>query len=303
MPRRALLIVNENSRQGKSAADEAERLLAAGGMDILRQLAATPEDLDATIRKCAAEVDCIVLGGGDGTFNAAARALRDVDRPVGILPLGTGNDLARTLTIPLDLPEAVKVILAGKTHRIDLGEVNGQPFFNVASFGLSTRLSRNLTSDVKKRWGRLGYAIASLRALTRARPFSAEIICDGKTQHVKTLQIAVGNGRHYGAGMTVEEDARIDDGVLNLYSLEFQHPWSLLLIYPAFRRGTHGVWRQVRTLKCREVEVRTRRPRSINTDGEITTKTPARFTVIPKAVEVFVPYDVKEESPSAASRM
>jgi diacylglycerol kinase family enzyme len=183
----------------------------------------------------------------------------------------------------------VKVILDGHVHRIDLGEVNGRPFFNVSSFGLSTGLTRNLTADVKRRWGRLGYAVALFRTLVRARPFSAIIRANGRVYRVRTLQIAVGNGRHYGAGMTVEEDARIDDGTLNLYSLEFDHPWRLLLLYPAFRKGKHGVWKQVRTLKTDRVEIRTRKPKSINTDGEITTQTPATFTVLRGAIQVFVP--------------
>lgn len=288
-PRSALLIVNERSRQGQAAANEAEKLLTAGGLTVLRKHSEGPEDLNALVHRHAPEVDCIVLGGGDGTFNSASRALIETDRPLGVLPLGTGNDLARTLSIPMDLPGAIKVILAGRIHDIDIGEVNGRPFFNVASLGLSVQLTRNLTGDVKRRWGRLGYAIALIGAFMRSRPFSAEIRANGKVHHVKTLQIAVGNGRHYGAGMTVEEDARIDDGVLNLYSLEFDHPWRMLLLYPAFRKGKHGVWKQVRTLNCQEVEIRTRRPRSINTDGEITTETPATFKVLRRAVHVFIP--------------
>lgn len=288
-PHSALLIVNEKSRQGREAADEAQRLLIAAGLNVVREQSTSPENLNSLVREHAPHVDCIVLGGGDGTFNSASKALIETDRPLGILPLGTGNDLARTLNIPMDLAGAVDVIVRGKIHDIDIGEVNGHPFFNVSSMGLSTELTRNLTADVKKRWGRLGYAIAFFRALMHARPFSAEIICGGNVTRVKTLQIAVGNGRHYGAGMTVEEDARIDDGQLNLYSLEFDNPWRLLLIYPAFRKGKHGVWRQVRTLKCSEVEVRTRRPRVINTDGEITTQTPATFKVLQRVVHVFVP--------------
>ncbi len=288
-PRSALLIVNEKSRQGQAAAAQAQDLLAAAGLKVLRKHASDPQNLNDLVCAHAPEVDCVVLGGGDGTFNSASKALIDTDRPLGILPLGTGNDLARTLNIPMDLPSAVDVIVRGQIHDIDIGEVNGRPFFNVSSLGLSTRLTDNLTPDVKRRWGRLGYAVALFRALTRARPFSAEIHAGGVVHHVRTLQIAVGNGRHYGAGMTVEEGARIDDGLLNLYSLEFDHPWRLLLIYPAFRKGKHGVWKQVRTLKCQEVEIRTRRPRAINTDGEITTQTPATFKVRQRAVHVFVP--------------
>lgn len=287
--RRALLIVNENSRQGQDAAQGAEELLTGGGLQVHRQICGSPGDLDAAVRKFGPDVDCIILGGGDGTINSAANALVDVGKPLGILPLGTGNDLARTLGIPLDLPGAVDVILRGKPGYVDLGDVNGRPFFNVASFGLSTQLTRNLTSDVKRRWGRFGYAVALFRAFLRARPFSAIIRTNGRVLRVRTLQIAVGNGRHYGAGMTVEEDARIDDGTLNLYSLEFDHPWRMLLLYPAFRKGKHGLWKEVRTLKTDRVEIRTRKPRSINTDGEITTHTPATFSVRRGAVQVYVP--------------
>lgn len=289
IPRRALLIVNESSRLGSGAGDAAETLLVKGGLQVLRILAPLAEDLDRAIRLHGPDVDCIILGGGDGTFNQAARALMETQRPLGILPLGTGNDLARTLGIPLDLPGSVEVILRGRVQKIDLGEVNGQPFFNVASLGLSTALTRNLTSDVKRRWGRLGYAIALFKAFSAARLFSAVIRANGRVHRVRTLQIAVGNGRHYGAGMTVEESARIDDGMLNLYSLEFVHPWRLLFIYPAFRKGKHGLWRQVRTLECEAVEIRTRNPRSVNTDGEITTQTPAVFKVLRGVIPVYAP--------------
>src|SRR5690349_12900405 len=140
MPRRALLIVNENSRQGKAAATTADTLLRRAGIGVLREQSQGPAELDALIRRHAGDLDCVVLGGGDGTFNSAARALIDTGLPLGLLPLGTGNDLARTLNIPTDLADAVATIVAGKTHQIDVGAVNEHPFFNVASFGLSVRL-------------------------------------------------------------------------------------------------------------------------------------------------------------------
>jgi len=130
--------------------------------------------------------------------------------PLGILPLGTANDLARTLEIPSDPAAAAAIIVEGHLRRIDLGEVNGKPFFNVASLGLSTGMTRELTHDVKQRWGMLGYAVATFRALSRMRPFAAEIRSGGTIRKVHTLQISIGNGRHYGGGMTVEEDAEIE---------------------------------------------------------------------------------------------
>jgi diacylglycerol kinase family enzyme len=106
---------------------------------------------------------------------------------------------------------------------------------------------------------------------------------------VSTLQIAVGNGRYYGGGNAVEADARIDDQRLALYSLEFRRAWKLALMARSFRYGEQGAWEEVRTIRARTFEVRTREPRPVNADGEIVTETPARFTVSPKAIAVFVP--------------
>ncbi|EYD71492.1 Transcription regulator (contains diacylglycerol kinase catalytic domain protein) [Rubellimicrobium mesophilum DSM 19309] len=282
-------MINENSRQGREMSDAAVEVLERGGLQLQRATSDGPGDLVDTIRQAAGTVDLVVLGGGDGTLSSAAPALIETGLPLGILPLGTANDLAHTLGIPLDIGDAAQVIVEGKLRRIDLGEVNGKPFFNVASLGLSVAMTRELTHDVKQRWGRLGYAVSTFRALTQMRPFVAEIRAGDEVHRVRTLQIAVGNGRYYGAGMAVEKDAEIDDSCLNLYSLEFGHLWKLALVYPAFRKGRHGLWKEVRTMRCREVDIRTARPKKINTDGEITTETPAQFRVLPRAVSVFAP--------------
>jgi len=287
--RRALLLVNQESRQGQDATGAAAAALRRAGIELLQEQCSSADELNGTIRRLASTVDMVVLGGGDGTMNSAAPALLDAGLPLGILPLGTANDLARTLGIPLDLDEAAQVILDGHVRHIDLGEVNGQPFFNVASVGLSVQVARELSGDMKKRWGRLGYALATCRALWRMRPFSAEIHYGDVSHKVRTLQIAIGNGRYYGGGMAVEDGAEIDDGLLNLYSLEFESLWKLALIYPAFRSGRHGMWREVRTATFKEAEVTTRRSRRVNADGDLTTRTPAHFRVLERAIVVFAP--------------
>ena len=181
------------------------------------------------------------------------------------------------------------IIARGRTQAIDLGLANGHPFFNVASIGMGVDLTRALTRDAKSRWGALGYAVAGLRVLRRTRPFSADIVQDGSRHVTRTVHLAVGNGRHYGGGMTVSETAAIDDHHLNVYSLEVRSLWKLLLMLPSMRAGTHGRWQEVKTLAGQEIIVRTRHPRSVNTDGEITTKTPVTFSVLPGAIRVFVP--------------
>ncbi len=282
-----LLVANPGSRRGEAAYQAAAALARHG----IASLAAEwdPARLGTAIRARAAEVRAVVVAGGDGTLNAAAEGVAATGLPLGILPTGTANDLARTLGLPGDLDEAARVIAAGHLRRIDLGMANDVPFFNVASIGLGVDLTRALTRDSKRRWGKLGYAVAGLRVLRRMQPFRAWITLDGETRISRTIHVAVGNGRHYGGGMLVAGDATIDDGRLDAFSLEVSGIWALLRLLPALRAGRHEAWQEIHAATGQAVDIRTSRRRSVNTDGEIRTHTPARFTVRPGAVSVFVP--------------
>lgn len=288
MSQRALLLLNRHARQGQQLPEATERLQTLG-FELIEESTENPQQTSDVIRRYQHQVDLVIVGGGDGTLNAAVDGLVDTRLPLGILPLGTANDLARTLEIPLSLPAACEVIMKGQVRRIDLGWVNGKHFFNVASMGLSVQITEQLTKEVKRRWGVLAYAVTALKAISQSRPFRAEIRINGKSIRVKTIQIAVGNGRYYGGGMAVVHDATIDDQRLDLYSLEVQHWWQIIALLPAMRGGRHINSVNVRALRGQEIEVYTSRSRRINTDGEITTRTPAHFRVIPKALAVLVP--------------
>lgn len=286
--RRGLLLVNRNARNGTASLGEALEILTANGIELIEPSGVSCRgDLDRFVRESASTADLVIVGGGDGTLNAVAGAIRDTQLPLGILPLGTANDLARSLGIPVDAPGAAKIIAAGAVRRLDLGDVNGHPFLNVASIGFSVTLARQLTSEAKKRLGVLGYAAAATRVLSQIRPFTASIDHDGKTEVVRTIQMSVGNGRFYGGGMTVESTASPFDGRLDFYSLEIEHWWELLRLVPALRRGTQGNERNVRVFGTQELTIRTRRPHGINTDGELLTSTPAHFTISRAALPVF----------------
>jgi YegS/Rv2252/BmrU family lipid kinase len=289
MSRRALLIVNAKSRSGAAQRDIAVERLKDHGIEPVHVDCGRREDLSPLIVKHAKDVDCAIVGGGDGTLNAAAFGVIEAGLPLGILPFGTANDLARTLDIPFDLDGAAQVIADGHTRKIDLGIVNGEPFFNVASLGLSAELAQQLTRDIKRRYGRFGYALVALKVLAQARPFRATIYSENEATRVRTLQIAVGNGRFYGGGNAVEKDATIDDHHLDLYSLELDRAWKLALMARSFRHGRHGAWNEVRAVRAKEFDIRTRKPKAVNADGEIVTQTPAHFSIRPAAVTVFAP--------------
>jgi diacylglycerol kinase (ATP) len=287
--KRALLIVNPRARRGMDSIAAVRSALEAAGIVVAEKSPQEDQNIADIIRQHAVECDLVIVGGGDGTLNAVAPGLVETGLPLGVIPLGTANDFARTVGIPMDPADAAKVIAAGKAQPVDLGEVNGHLFFNVASIGFSAELARELTEHAKRRWGVLGYAIVAARILMRSRIFTAHLDHDGTTERIRTMQVSVGNGRHYGGGMTVEETATADDGQLDFYSLEVDHWWRLLALLPALRKGTHGRWDDVRAFRTTEVTIRTTRRRAVNTDGELSTYTPARFRIRPNAIKVFQP--------------
>jgi diacylglycerol kinase (ATP) len=289
MARRVLLVVNRKSRTGAEQLEAAEACLRAQGLEVIALGVDAPREIPKAIQARASEIHLVALGGGDGTLNVACEAILDARLPFAILPLGTANDLARTLGIPSKLEDACAVAAKGLKYRIDLGRANGKYFFNVASIGLSVTVARSIDSATKRRWGPAGYALTVMSTLGKQRPFRARIRCDGRVLVVHAIQVAVGNGRHYGGGMTVAADAAIDDNLLHLYSISPLSLMRLLLLAPALRTGWQGRFEGVHRLCGTRIDIDTRRPFPVSTDGEVTTQTPVQFEVVPAAIEVMVP--------------
>lgn len=289
MPSRALLLLNPAARRGAEGREAIVEHLSALGLDLVVEIAEEPSRVPDQVLRHRDEVDRVLVAGGDGTLHLALQALVESGLPLGILPLGTANNLARTLGIPTDLEQAGRLAAHGLRRRIDLGWVNGRYFFTTASLGLSVRITEELSAESKRRWGPIAYALAAIRLLRRTHPFHAEISWAGGTRHSRTVQIVVGNGRYYGTALPVAADATIDDARLDLYSLEVRHWWELLAIAPALARGRHGEKRRVEALRATEFTIRTREPHDVDVDGEIGGRTPATFRVLPAALEVFAP--------------
>jgi diacylglycerol kinase (ATP) len=287
-PRRALVVINARSRRGSEDVDPALEVLRASGMEALALRLTNSAEVGTAIREHAALVDLVVVGCGDGTMNAAAEALLETGLPMGILPLGTANDLARVLEIPQDSTEAARIIVEGRRRPIDLGRANDKLFFNIATMGLSARLARAMDRQTKRRFGAFAYAL-TLARIGLGHPFEATIRTGQETIRVTAIQIAVGNGRYHGGGVIVHEAAAIDDQLLHLYALEPHSVWRLIGKLPWLLRGKHETITGVISLAAPAMEVSTDRRLSVNTDGELTTHTPVRFSIAPRALEVFAP--------------
>lgn len=286
---RTLVLVNPAARRGAEAMETIPAALAARGMHPVLEPLGDARTLVARVRAHGAGVERIVVAGGDGTISAVTSAVLAAGRPLGILPFGTANNLARTLGIPDTLDDACDVIATGRTHRVDVGEVNGHPFLTTASLGLSVAITESLTHEAKRRWGALAYVVTAARTVMAARRFAAEITWPDGTHLSRSVQVVVGNGRFHGSAMQVSDDTRMDDHLLDLYSVEVRHWWQLLALGPAIRRGRHGDKRSVHTVRAPSFTVRTTRPMTVNADGELVTETPATFRLRPAALELFAP--------------
>lgn len=287
----ALLLLNHHARRGRSDLSEALKYLQDSGLTLIEEAVERSWDLADTIRQYRNQVDRVIVAGGDGTLNWAIEGLLDTQLPLGILPLGTANDLARTLGIPLTLPEACQVIVQGKLARIDLGWVNNRYFFNTGSMGLTVQVGRQLSREMKHRWGVLAYGATALQILRTSQPFWAEVRVDGsEVRRMRSVLIVVANGRYWGGQLTIAQNASVTDQKLHVCSLNIEHWWQIVPVLPSLWAGNYtndAGW--VAGFECQEVEICTLSPLDINTDGESTVSTPAHFRVIPHALSVLVP--------------
>jgi diacylglycerol kinase (ATP) len=289
MPSRALLLLNPRARRGAEAAGDIAAGLRRAGLELVVEPTGDPSSLAGVIRRHAAEVDRVVVAGGDGTINQAVQVLVELGLPLAIIPAGTANNMARTVGLPLDLAGTTAVAAGSHRRRVDLGRVNGRWFCTTASIGLSVQITEELSPDLKRRLGPVAYVLAALKVLRRTHPFHADISWESGSRHTRTVQIVVGNGRYYGAALAVAPDATIDDARLDLYSVEVNQWWELLKVAPFLKWGTHVKRREVEALRAKVFDIRTRRPMPIDVDGELGAETPGRFEVVPRALEVFTP--------------
>ncbi|MGJ0514514.1 MAG: lipid kinase [Methylomicrobium sp.] len=299
--RNALFISNPKSGKADNEFDLAVEILKASEINLIEEKSEDPSLINELIRQNRGNIDSVILAGGDGTMSSAAGLLSECGLALGILPVGTANDLARTLKIPESIEAAAAVIANGRLHSIDLGKVNHHWFINASHIGLGVKVNRTLTTDLKSRWGRFSYARSLIDAFKSMRPYRAEIVCDGEAFSVRSIHITVANGRFYGGGMALSKEASVDDHKLRIFSLEPQSFWSLLshsvVILGGQLKGREGVWlRSGQTLS-----IHTSRPMDIYADGELISQTPAYFDLQPNSLQVYVPdeYFTQEESGNA----
>jgi YegS/Rv2252/BmrU family lipid kinase len=278
---RVLLVVNPKARRGSELGAAVHRELSERGIDVVREIG------DGT-RAASPGVDAIVAAGGDGTLLHVLRRAMAYGVPVGLVPLGTFNELARTLGIPLDVAGACATIAAGHERTIDVARVNGVYYLNEASIGISSRLARLQLPEDKQRFGFWAIVATALQAFAHSRPMRVEVRHDGESERFETVQLTVANSHRFGGVFSVA-DAAIDDGWLDLYSVEIDGIVEAFSVARAIYSGSRQSVPGLRTFRSAAFDVITKRRHHIRADGEPAGKTPARFEILPKALRVFAP--------------
>ena len=215
-----VLIVNPHSAGGRALKllPQVESYLDARRVDfrVVRTSSLEHGVEQALVAVEAGEVPVVV--SGDGLLGAIGGAVAESDTPLGIVPGGRGNDLARVLGIASDPEEAIATVLAGHSRQIDVGEANGKRFLGIASIGFDSEANRvaNETSWLR---GNLVYAYAALRVLARWKPAGFTIAVDDSRTRLSGYSVIVANSRAYGGGMFIAPDAELDDGEFDIVTV------------------------------------------------------------------------------------
>ncbi|WP_089014240.1 diacylglycerol/lipid kinase family protein [Micromonospora inositola] len=291
--RRAALVVNAHSRRGRRLYEGARSRLTAAGFTLLGTYPVDrPDELEQSLA-AAAELgpDLLVAGGGDGTIGTAARLLAHRDIALGLLPLGTTNNFARTVGIPLDLDAAVAVLTDGKVIDVDLGLVGNMRFTNHVGVGLSADVMRKAPPRLKRAAGRLAYPITALALLARRRPLHATVRAEGREHEFVSHQLYVANGGFH-AGRPITADANADDRLLVAYPVG--GPTRRGLLRDTARNASTGHRRTLGEdpfLAVRQLWLETDPPARVEVDGELYGETPIRIGLDPNALRVMAAAD------------
>lgn len=284
-----LLVVNPAANGGRTAALEphVRAILEEGGWDVAVRRTTSVENATEILRECSPGQTVAVLAG-DGVLARALAGAHESGAVVAPLSGGRGNDLVRTLGIPVDPLEAAHQLNgAAREARIDVGWCNGHFFVGVACIGIGTYANKVANKTPWLR-GTAVYVLGVIRALASYRPARFSIALDGNTASVKAWNVAVGNSQSIGGGMRICPGASLTDGILEMTAIEGR---ALPLVIPALLRifnGSHVTMRDVHQKDAHEIHVASDRPLPVYADGEYLDHLPATFTVERDAVRLLL---------------
>lgn len=236
----------------------------------------------------------IVSVGGDGTLNEVVNGIgaRTKNVVIGLVPLGTGNDFARVLGLPLRFEETIDVLLARRTRRIDLVRVRSERtryFVNISTGGFSGLVDEKLTHEMKRTWGPLSYMRGAAAALPQLHGYKTSVVIDDEEElSLDLYNVIIGNGRFVAGGLPIAPNADPSDGWLDVILVPKRSMTETVLVAAEILLGQHLSNSSVLFRKARKIAVRSKPGMWFNVDGELVGNAPAVFQIVPSAVNFLV---------------
>ncbi|WP_085505108.1 diacylglycerol/lipid kinase family protein [Thalassobacillus devorans] len=254
----------------------------------------TEKELDATNfcqDACTSDYELVVSLGGDGTLHETINGLVDqVHRPkLGIIPLGTVNDFARALNIPLDPDEAISLLASDNTKDVDIGKFNDRYFVNIVAVGAIAEATYDVTPEQKTKLGPLAYVLEGLKELTSNRTYPLTIEYDEKKWEGDSLLFLAALTRSTGGFEKLTPEAKVDDGMLHCYVIKQVNMIRLASIATAILRGELKEEEDVEYFTAKRLKVSSQDPLVTNVDGEQGDQLPVEMEVKPSHIQVIVP--------------
>ena len=301
-PLRYTIVLNPASGRGRGQQNRArlEALITESVARLPEPAAMTWEIVETKavgdgIRQAAQAVErganVVAAAGGDGTLGEVVNGIAETGAHLGLLPLGTGNDFARSLGLHNDMERAVETLFHGTPQPIDLGRTQGRWFINVAGCGFDAVVADRVNRGFRFLHGTAAYLAAVAQSLLALRPVPMQLTLDDETQEVRGVLCAVANAPMYGGGMKIAPQARIDDGWLDVCLIGDATKLEFVRAFPRVFAGTHGSHPKVTMFRARHVLIESTPALPLLVDGEVIGTTPAEFTLSASALKLFLPND------------
>ena len=291
MPPEIALLTNPAAGKGRGARVAAEvlpRLRDAGY--VVRNLSGSSADQARELaEQCVTDgIETLVVVGGDGMVHLAIQALAHSETRLGLIPAGTGNDVARNLGLPRKDPAAAAdVVIGGRERRIDLARAGSRYFVTVLAAGFDAVVSERANQMSWPR-GQMRYNLATLAELRTFKPIPYVVDIDGEQLRFDAMMVAVGNGPSFGGGLRITEGALLDDGLLDVVVIRPMRKRELIRTYPMLFKGTHVNHPDYRHHAGRVITVAAPGITAY-ADGERIAALPLTIEVQPAALRVLVP--------------
>ena len=290
---KTIVFINPSSAGGRAleAREKIESCLSGSGMDYKIYTTKSLEDMKDVIKThIPTDFKNFIGAGGDGTAHYMVNELADTDKTIGIIPMGSGNDIAMNLGIPLDVEESCRVIIKGKTRKLDLGVINDKYYYLcIAGSGFDSQvndLANNTKLPIK---GPSKYTYSVYKTLITFRSKRFTFSYDGQVKELDGMMVAAANMPSYGGGMKITPEASPQSGVFDVCIIKKMSKLHFIQVFPRVYEGKHTDDPNVEIFRTEQLTLDSEYNFSVFADGEYICKLPATFKMAPGKIDFLVP--------------